>query len=68
MLQNMLSLQHILASFEPQLEVYHCPFTNVLFHPLISKVTLDHLIKLFMLFEVLIVKLELHWFSLQNLH
>jgi len=62
MLQNMLSLLHIGASSEPKPEVYRCLFTNELFSPLISKVILDRLIKLFMLFEVLIVTLGLSSF------
>ena len=55
MLQNMLSLLHNEASSEPKPEVYRCLFTNELFSPLISKVILDRLIRLFMLFEALIV-------------
>lgn len=59
-LQNMPSLLHIEASFEPKLEAYRCLFTNGLFSPLTFKVILDRLTMLFMLFEAIIAKLELH--------
>lgn len=67
MLQSMLSLLHIVASFKLKLEVCHYLFPNELFNPSTFRVIIDHLKALFKLFEVLIAKLVLHLSSLQNL-